>query len=529
MVLLAARAQAADWPRWGGRDDCNMISTEKGLPESFVPGQKSPRGTGIELTTTQNVKWVARLGTQTYGNVTVADGRVYIGTNDEALQDARVHSTRGGVVMCLDEATGKLLWQLIVPKFQTNLPEFNFDDMGLGVCSSPTVDGDRVYLVTNRCEVLCLDIHGLTNGNDGPYTDEGRFIAGPGRPPVTLQATDADIVWKLDIIHDLDVWCQDAANCSVLVHGDFLYACTSNGVDRSHTRVPRPLAPSLIVLDKRTGRLVASDDERIGTRLFHGQWSSPSLGVVNGKPQIFFGGGDGVLYAFEPLTSMPKEPVKLKKLWSFDCNPPEYKVRNGQKVVYFDGDIRKHRRNNNDGTYVGFSEIIGTPVFYKNRVYVTIGQDPSHGRGVGMLNCIDATQSGDVTGTAKLWSYPIGRSLSSPSIADGLLYVADTFEGVYCLDAETGAKYWFHPTGSEIWGSTMVADGKVYLGTKKSLLVLATGKEKKLLADIHLGAPAYCTPVVANGVLYVNSQRYLWAVQATNHNRQAAVDIRRRP
>ena len=119
-----------------------------------------------------------------------------------------------------------------------------------------------------------------------------------------------------------------------------------------------------------------------------------------------------------------------------------------------------------------------------------------------------------MTGTAKIWSYPIGRSLSSPSIVDGLLYIADTFEGLYCFDAETGKKYWFHPTGSEVWGSTMVADGKVYLGTKKSLLVLAAGKEKKLLANIHLGTPAYCTPVVANGVLYVASQHYLWAVQA---------------
>jgi outer membrane protein assembly factor BamB len=512
-ALLTTSVHAADWPRWGGRDDCNMISTEKGLPESFEPGKKSPQGAGIDMSTTRNVKWVARLGTQTYGNPTIANGRIYVGTNDEDLRDPRIHPTSGGLVMCLDEATGRLLWQLIVPKFQTNDPNFNFDNMGLGVCSSPTVDGDRVYLVTNRCEVVCLDVHGLTDGNDGPFTDEGRFIAGPGRPPVQLQATDADILWKVDVIHDLNVWCQDAANCSILVHGDFLYVCTSNGVDRSHTLVPRPLAPSLIVLDKKTGRLAAADDERIGTRLFHGQWSSPSLGVVNGKPLVFFGGGDGVLYAFEPLASMPKQPVKLKKVWSFDCNPPEYKVVNGRRVTYFDGDVRKHRCNNNDGTFVGFSEIIGTPVFYKNRVYVTIGQDPSHGRGVGLLTCIDATKTGDVSGTAKIWSYPIGRSLSSPSIVDGLLYVADTFEGLYCFDAETGKKYWFHPTGSEVWGSTMVADGKIYLGTKKSLLVLAAGKEENLLSSIHLGTPAYCTPVAANGVLYVASQRYLWAVE----------------
>ena len=50
-----------------------------------------------------------------------------------------------------------------------------------------------------------------------------------------------------------------------------------------------------------------------------------------------------------------------------------------------------------------------------------------------MLTCIDATKTGDVTGTAKVWSYPIGRSLSSPSIVDGLLYIADTFEGTLLL------------------------------------------------------------------------------------------------
>ena len=43
VLLLAARLHAADWPRWGGREDCNMMSEEKGLPESFLPGNKSPR------------------------------------------------------------------------------------------------------------------------------------------------------------------------------------------------------------------------------------------------------------------------------------------------------------------------------------------------------------------------------------------------------------------------------------------------------------------------------------------------------
>jgi outer membrane protein assembly factor BamB len=494
-----------------------MVAYEKGLPDFFVPGEKKTNGSGIDLATTRNVKWVARLGSQTYGNPTVANGRVFVGTNDFAIADPKYQSTRGGMVECFDEATGKLLWKLVIPRKETKDPNFNFDNLDLGVCSSPTVDGDRLYLVTNRCEVICLDVRGMANGNNGPVTDEGRYTAGLGKPAVTPGANDGDIVWRYDMIEKLPVWPQDAANCSILVHGDFLYVCTSNGVDRSHDRLPFPLSPSLIVLDKKTGRLVAKDDEKIGTRTFHGHWSNPSLGRVGGKDLVFFGGGDGVCYAFEPLDKMPAGVVPLKKVWSFDCNPPHYRFKDGKPIPYRAGDYRQHRGNNNDGKFIGPSEIIATPVFYKNRVYVAIGQDPWHGRGRGMLSCIDATKTGDVTKTGKVWTYDkIGRSLSSVSIADGLLYVAETFGPLHCLDAETGRCYWTHDTKAEIWGSSLVADGKVYLGTQKSFWVFAAGREKNVLHEMHLGAPVYTTPIVANGVLYVASHRYLWAVQADN-------------
>jgi outer membrane protein assembly factor BamB len=133
-----------------------------------------------------------------------------------------------------------------------------------------------------------------------------------------------------------------------------------------------------------------------------------------------------------------------------------------------------------------------------------------------MLSCFDVTQTGDVTKSGKVWSYDkIDRSISTVSIADGLLYVADCCAGdVHCLDANTGRLFWVHHAGAEIWSSTFVADGKVYVGSKKSLQVLAAGRKEKLLAEIHLGSPIMCTPVAANGVLYVASQKYLWAVKA---------------
>src|SRR6185295_128974 len=115
-----------------------------------------------------------------------------------------------------------------------------------------------------------------------------------------------------------------------------------------------------------------------GPRIFHGQWSSPSLGIVNGHPQVYFGGGDGFCYAFDPKPVKEGDDTIIKKIWWYDCNPPEYRVKDGKPVRYPSAE--------------GPSEINATPVFYKNRVYVAIGQDPEHQEGIGNLICIDATK-----------------------------------------------------------------------------------------------------------------------------------------
>jgi outer membrane protein assembly factor BamB len=386
----------------------------------------------------------------------------------------------------------------------------DFDAMGLGICSSPAVDGDRVYVVTNRDEVLCLDAQGMANGNDGPFTDERHYWVPAGHPPVEPGPQDADIIWRFDMTA-LPVFPHDAAASSVLVHDDVVYVGTANGVD--HKKPPFPGAPSLIALDKRTGRLLAADNEGIGARTFHGQWSSPSLGRVGGRPLVFFGGGDGVCYAFDAVTAAAGSRGFLHKLWSYDCTAPYRLDKYGKPVDYWSGDKREDRGNLDDGRCASPCEIIGTPAFYKNRVYVAIGQDPQHGRGRGLLTCIDAAKAGDIAGGGKIWSYDkIDRSLSSVSVAGGLVYAADMPGRVHCLDAETGQCYWVYDCKSDIWTSTLVVDGKVFVGTAKGLWVLAAGKHPQVLATIRLGSPIRSMPVVADGTLFVASQRYLWAI-----------------
>jgi outer membrane protein assembly factor BamB len=492
-----------------------MAAVEVGIPESFVPGEKSPAGRGIDLSTTRNVKWVARLGSAAYGNPTVCRGRIFVGTDDGSVaDDPRFRRTRGGTVKCLDEATGNLLWQLVVP--ERPMPKgILFGHQHLGVCSSPAVEGNRLYVVTSAAEVVCLDVQGQADGNQGPFVDETRYMSPVGEPPVTLQPKDGDIIWRYDLVKQLGICPHDATSCSILIHGDLLYLSSSNGVDPPHERMPSPDAPAMIALDKHTGRLAAFENEQLSRRMYHCQWASPTLARVAGRELVVFGGGDGVCYGFAAMSHASDRPVPFVRVWNYDCNPPHYRLRNGQPIAYYAGDKRKKGSpNTNDGSYVGPSEMIATPVVYKNRIYVAIGQDPAHGRGRGLLQAIDATLTGDITHRGRVWSYDgLDRTISTAAVADGLVYVPDVAGRLHCVDADTGKAYWVYETGAETWGSALVADGKVFFGNKKVFYVFAAGKEARLLSKTRLGSPIYSTPVAANGVLFVASQHYLWAVK----------------
>ena len=514
LSCLTIPAHAADWPQWGGTDARNMVSTETDLPDNFTRGERISGG-GVNAEVAENLKWAVETGSATYGNPTISHGRVFIGTDDFLLDDDdRVRRTRGGMVQCLDEQTGECLWRLIVPKRKRMPPNIHYGFQHLGVLSSVALDGDQAYVVTSAAEVVCLDVQGLSDGNDGSFQDEAAYIAGEGEPAIELTDKDADILWRFDLMDELGVFIHDAASCSPLVYGDCVYLSTSNGVDRPHAKVLAPEAPAFIALDKHTGRLAGRERDGLSSRLYHCQWTSPSLGIVRGKPLLFLGGGDGVCYAFEPLKKISEEVATLNKVWSYDCIPPEYKWRDGRLIPYYEGDKRKgYSTNENDGKYVGPSQIISTPAFYEDKVYVAIGQDPAHGRGRGILHCIDATKTGDITETGRVWAYDdIERTMATAAVSDGLVYIPDLAGRFHCLDANTGECYWVYTLNSETWGGPLIADGKLYIGNKRMFFIMATGREARLLSEVRLGNPIYSTPVAANGTVYIASQHHLWAV-----------------
>jgi outer membrane protein assembly factor BamB len=454
-MVSASDPGGGDWPMWGGTADRNMVSNMKGMPATW------------DIKTKKNVKWVATLGSQSYGNPVVSAGQVYVGTNNEALRDPKQGGDRG-VLMCFRESDGEFLWQHTNEKLAAGrVNDWPFQ----GVCSSPLVEGDRLYYVTNRCEVVCLDTQGFRdNENDGPIKDE----------KLTAQV-DADIVWKYDMIEEVGSHPHNMSNCSPVSYGDMLYICTSNGQDESHVNNPSPKAPSIIALNKKTGKMVWEDNS-VFDRILHGQWSSPSVGKIGDVLQVVHGQGDGWIRGYDAMTG--------KKLWEFDSNPKD--------------SVWPKTRN----------ELISTPVIYDNKVYVANGQDPEHGEGVGHLYCIDGTLRGDITKTGAVWHYDkIRRSISTGAIFDGMIFYPDFSGFLHCLDAKTGKVFWVHDMFAAVWGSPMVVDGKVYLGDEDGdIAILAATREKKVIGEINMGSSVYSTPIPANGALFIVNRNQLFAL-----------------
>jgi outer membrane protein assembly factor BamB len=471
------------------------------LTEHNVPTEWS-----VQKGQEKNIKWTADLGSRAYGGPTIANGKIFIGTNNEKPRNPKITGDKG-IIMCFRESDGQFLWQAVHDKLESGRVH---DWPNEGICSAPLVEGNRLYYVSNRCEVVCADTEGFLDGkNDGAQDEKYK------------SKIDADFIWRLDMMKELGVFPHNLAVCSPLSVGDVLFVVTANGVDEDHTNIPNPKAPSFIAVDKKTGKVLWQDNSP-GTKIMHGQWSNPVYAVVRGKPQVVFPGGDGWIRAFEPQTG--------RLIWEFDCNPKNSKYELGGK-----------------GTR---SDFIATPVVHNEKVYIGTGQDPEHADGVGHLWCIDMTKTGDVSpdlvtdaksdppktkpnpNSGAVWHYGgpaqgenlnrdfvFGRTMSTCSVHDGLVYVADLAGYVHCLDAKTGKPKWKEPYDlkANVWGSTYWVDGKVYIGTEDGdVFIFTHGKDPKdeKPRKIEMEHSVKSTPIVCNGVLYVMTETTLYAIEA---------------
>jgi outer membrane protein assembly factor BamB len=498
-----------DWPQWGGSYGRNNTPEGKNIPIKW------------NVETGENILWSMPLGSETYGNPVVANGKVYIGTNNGNGYIKRYPSSVDlGCLVCFDEKSGQFLWQHSNEKLPTGRVH---DWPHQGICCSPYVDGERAWYVTSRGTVVCLDTEGFRDGqNDSPYVEEKETAE-----------TEADVIWLVDMMKDLGVSQHNMCSCSVTVVGNLLFVITGNGVDESHITIPEERAPSFICLDKNSGKLLWRDNSP-GANVLHGQWSSPAYGEFGGVAQVIMGGGDGYVYSF--LAAGRDGNAEL--LWKFDCNPKDSIYLLGGRAT------RNH--------------LIATPVVHDGLVYVGVGEDPEHGEGQGHLWCIDPTKRGDVSPTlvynskdpktpiahkrlqalvekegdferenpnsAAVWHYvgadpanfetTMHRTCGTVAIKNDLLFVSDFSGLVHCLDPKTGKPHWTYDMFAASWASPLIVEDKVYLGDEDGdITVFRLSKEQEIVSEVNMGSSVYTTPVVANDTLFIANRNRVFAIR----------------
>lgn len=124
-VTTGQSVSMSDWPQWRGADRTGL-SKETGLAKSW-PAEGPP------------VVWsISTLG-EGYGSVAIKGDRVFV-------QGAKGSDS---VVFCLNRADGKTVWtRALGPRLD--------QDRGGGPRSTPTIDGDRVYTLTENGDLACL-------------------------------------------------------------------------------------------------------------------------------------------------------------------------------------------------------------------------------------------------------------------------------------------------------------------------------------------------------------------------------------
>ncbi|MCC6123702.1 MAG: PQQ-binding-like beta-propeller repeat protein [Pirellulales bacterium] len=543
LVLLSlgfcAALGAGDWPQWGGAASRCGVSDAKNLPVAWSVGDFD-RETGKWIKKdSQNIRWVAKLGSTTYGTPIVAGGRVFCATNNGGGWLKKYPPDLDlGCLLCFRQDTGGFLWQLSREKLAAGRAQ---DWPEQGICSAPLVEGGRAWIVTNRGEVVCIDVKSKPASSPPNNLRPVPGVEADAKAAGREKNGEAKIAWIFDMIKELGVVPHNMTSGSATSAGDLLFVNTGNGADEKHERVPAPNAPSFIALDKNTGKLVWADNSP-GENILDGQWSSPAFAVLGGVPQVIFPGGDGWVYSFraESPKSAGKAPAKPDLLWKFDCNP---------KDSLWNDNAASDRCN-----------LIATPVIYRDKVYIAVGQDPEGGEGPGRLWCIDPAKRGDVSpelvfdkqgkpvaprrniacdasrgettkpnpNSAAVWRYTgadadgdgkidfketMHRTLGMAAIEDDLLVIADITGLVHCLDARTGKLHWTHDLMSIVWGSPCIADGKIFIGNEDGdVVVFALSQEKKVLGTNPVGSPVYTTPVAAGNTLYIATKEQLIAV-----------------
>lgn len=425
-VFAVSAVNSADWVHWRGPAQ-NGHSLEKNLPDSF------------DLKTKENVVWVAPYGGRSAP--LVMGGRVYV------IQGFGEGVKEGERVVCLDEKSGKKLWEHVEHVFHSDVVSSR---LGWTPLTGDPATG-YVYANTTAGDLVCLDGDGKVVWKRQLTEEFGRFTGYGGRIPAPIFDSGLVVIGNV----------------------------TSSWGDQARGGV------RYYAFDGKNGNVVWIANTGLPPKSTY--QSNPVVAVINGQRLLITGAGDGALHAFKVRTG--------EKVWSY---------------VFSAGAVNP------------------SPVVDGNLVYCAHGEENLDTNQIGRAICVDASQIDSKTKQPKLvWEYNQSRrfGLSSPAVADGVLYVPEDTGELYAFNAKTGKVLWKLRYGTEVRGAPLVADKKVYIFDVKgrfSIIPLNDDPKKAPdAADVFVytfretinGRPVQTetngTPIAVNGRVYFTSRAEL--------------------
>ncbi len=430
--------------------------------------------------------------------ISIADDGVVVATS--ALRNGRetgggARSARGAVVY-IDAEQGELLWH-ITHSHRDN--DDSFCQSFLGVMSRPTIDSEQVFYVSNRGELVCLDIHGFADGEDDGVAKYpmGSALAGANLPA-------ADVVWKLDMISQLGVYRVDSSGgnpaCSPCVWEDMVFCVTGNGRAFEESgptgvdRIRAPNAPSFIAVRRSSGDVVWSS-KAPGLNLVY-SWSSPVVWTGGPEPIVVFPGGDGILYCFAARTGELKTQLDLNK----------------PSATYW---------TRERGTRCFF---VAPLVIDENVIYVGLATD-LYGKTLDSPLVAVSLRHGDGLTASAAWKFH-DRDFDctySRAIVHGphVFTVSEDTGSIFAVDRVTGEcrksllDVINGPRLNGFPSPCVTPDGVLWIPTLDGLLGVTADENMEKIAVLEFDELLIGSPEVSDGVLYVPTKGQLYALDYT--------------
>ena len=390
LVALAAQTPAAfDWPQWRGPDR-NGLSKETGLLKQW-PSSGPPR-----------VWSVSNLGAG-YGTVAIKGDRIFV----QSLVG------RQSAVISLNRADGKIIWSRALGAAGNN-------DRGPGPRGTPTVDGDRVYVLTENGDLACL------------------------------RAQDGVPIWQRNILREFNgnniSW--DISE-SPLVDGNNLVV------------TPGGRGAGVVALDKMTGKTV---------------WASKELSDEAGYSSVIVADVQGVR-TLMTLTSRAGVGIRAadgKLMWKYD------RVANGTAniatPVFYDNKVFYTSDYGTGGALLALTaqagEVKAKEVYFTRELKnhhggVVLVNGYLYGFNSSILTCLDFA-----TGKMMWRDRSVGKG--SLTYADGNLYVLSEDNVVGLVAAtpkgyEEKGRFRIADQGWPSWAHPVVSGGNLYIRNQGTL------------------------------------------------------------